>query len=164
MHFKIFSLVTVCLITFPGLTLADPTPPETIKHSKSNCVIEKSGGEYPSYVVIKGNNVIYSPKSDGIVKALFSPNGEYIAFSGSEINWVDIGEEYFSVVVLKCDSGILKGFTKGFPSGEEAIAMSWVDDDTIKYIDTASGEEIILEVSPKPNGSFRISEKKVLNK
>ncbi len=164
MHFKIFSLFTVFLITFPGLILADPTPPETIKHSKSNCVIEKSGGEYNFYVVIKGNNVIYSPKSDGIVKALFSPKGEYIAFSGSEIDLVDIGEEYFSVVVLKCDSGILKGFTKGFPSGEESIAMSWVSEDTIKYFDTASEKEIILKVCPKPNGSFQISEKTVSNK
>ena len=163
MNLKTLSFIIVPVIAFPGIILADPTPPEIIKHPKSRCLIEKSGGEYPSYVVKSGNNVVYSPKSDGIINALFSPTGEYIAFSGSEINGVDIGEEYFSVVILKCDSGIIKGFMKGFPSGDESIGMSWVNDETLKYFDTSSEKEILLEISPKTNGSFQISEKVASN-
>jgi hypothetical protein len=153
------SLFIVSVFAFSGILLADSTPPETIKHPKAKCIIEKSGGEYPSFVVKTGEKVLYSPKSDGIIKALFSPSGKYIAFSGSEIDGVDIGEEYFSVVVLSCDSGIMKGFMKGFPSGEESIGMSWVNDKTLKYFDTASKKEIILEITSKPKGSFRLSEK-----
>jgi hypothetical protein len=153
------SLFLVSVFAFPGILLADPTPPETIKHRNAKCIIEKSGGEYPFFVVKIGEKPLYSPKSDGIVKALFSPSGKYIAFSGSEIDLVDIGEERFSVVVLGCDSGILKGFAKGFPSGEESTVMSWLDDRTLKYFDTASENEIILEITAEPEGSFQLSEK-----
>jgi len=159
MNVRTLSLFLVSVFAFPGILLADPTPPETIKHRNAKCIIEKSGGEYPFFVVKIGEKVLYAPRSDGIVKALFSPSGKYIAFSGSEIDLVDIGEEHFSVVVLSCDSGILKGFTKGFPSGEESTVMSWVDDRTLKYFDTASEEEIILEITSEPKASFQLSEK-----
>ena len=159
MNVRAFSLFIVSVFAFSGILLADPTPPETIKHPKAKCIIQKSGGEYPSFIVKTGEKVLYSPKSDGIVKALFSPSGKYIAFSGSEIDLVDIGEERFSVVVLCCGSGILKGFAKGFPSGEESAAMSWVDDKTLKYFDTASEEEIILEITSESEGSFQLLEK-----
>jgi hypothetical protein len=159
MNLRILPLYIVSVFAFSSMTLADPTPPETIKHPETKCVIEKSGGEYPSYVVKAGKKVVYSPKSDGITAALFSPSGKYIAFSGSEISGVDIGDEYFSVVVLNCQSGDLRGFRKGFPSGEESFGMSWVNNTTLKYFDTFSEKEIILEISDKPKGSLKISEK-----
>jgi hypothetical protein len=153
------SFIFVPIIALSSHTIADPSSPETIKHSKSECIVEASGGEYPSYVVKRGDKVIYSPESDGIVKVQFSPTGEYIAFSGSEIDWVDIGDEYYSVVILECDSAILRGFEKGYPSGEESISMSWISDKTLKYFDTASEKEIVLEVIPKLKGSFQLSER-----
>ena len=52
---------------------------------------------------------------------------------------------------------------KGFPSGDESIGMSWVNDETLKYFDTSSEKEILLEISSKPNGSFQISEKVASN-
>ena len=159
MNPRILPLFIIPVSVFFGMTLADPTPPETIKHPNAECVIEESGGEYPSYVVKVGKKVVYSPKSDGILAALFSPSGKYIALSGSEISGVDIGEEYFSVVVLNCQSGDLRGFRKGFPSGEESLGMSWVNSTTLKYFDTVSEKEIILEISDEPKGSLRISEK-----
>ena len=159
MTLKTLSLFIFSVLTFSRVLLADPTPPETIKHPKAKCIIEKSGGEYPTFIVKTGEKVLYSPKSDGIIKVLFSSPGKYIAFSGSQIDGVDIDKEHFSVVVLSCDSGIMKGFMKGFPSGEESIEMSWVDDKTLKYFDTASEKEIILEITSKPEGSFQLSEK-----
>ena len=159
MNLKTLSLFIFSVFAVSGILLADPTPPETIKHPKAKCIVEKSGGEYPTYIVKTGKKVIYSPKSDGIIRVLFSPSGKYIAFSGSEIDGVDIEEEHFSVVVLSCDSGIMNGFMKGFPSGEESIGMSWVNDNTLKYFDTASEKEIILKITSKPKGSFQLSEK-----
>ena len=159
MNVRALSLFIASVFAFSGILLADPTLPETIRHPEAKCIVEKSGGEYPFFIVKIGEKVLYSPKSDGIVNALFSPSGKYIAFSGSEIDLVDIGEERFSVVVLSCGSGILKGFAKGFPSGEESAAMSWVDDKTLKYFDTASEEEIILEITSEPEGSFQLLEK-----
>jgi hypothetical protein len=156
---RTLSISIIAVLAFSGNLLADTTTPETIKHPKAKCIIQESGGEYPSFVVKTGEKVLYSPKSDGIIKALFSPSGKYIAFSGSEIDGVDIGKEYFSVVVLSCESGILKGFMKGFPSGEESMGMSWINDKALKYFDTASEKEIILEITSKPNGSFQLSEK-----
>jgi hypothetical protein len=156
---RALSLFIVSAFAFSGILLADPTLPETIRHPKAKCIIERSGGEYPFFIVKIGEKVLYSPRSDGIVEALFSPSGKYVAFSGSETDGVDIGEEHFSVVVLSCDSGILKGFMKGFPSGEESTRMSWVNDKTLKYFDTASEKEIVLEIISEPKGSFQLLEK-----
>lgn len=154
MKWTLFFISLIFVIGISRFLFADPQPPKTIKHPKSNCIVEVSGGEYPSYVVKKNGKAIYSPKSDGIGGALFSPSGEYIAFSGSETNWVDIGDKAFSIVVLKCSSGELKGFEKGYPGKE----MKWVDDVTLKYNDTASGKEITVKIIPKTNDSFQLTE------
>ena len=152
------AILFVSVVASFDVTLADPNPPETIQHPDATCVIEKSGGEYPSYVVKSGKEVVYAPTSDGIIAALFSPSGKHIAFAGSEISGVDVGREYFSVVVLDCRSGDLKGFRKGFPSGEESFRMFWVNDTTLKYFDTLSEEEILIRISNEPDGSLKISE------
>jgi len=154
MKWPLFFISLILVITISGFLFADPQPPKTIKHPKSNCIVEVSGGEYPSYVVKKDGKAIYSPTSDGIGKALFSPSGEYIAFSGSEINWVDIEDKAFSIVVLKCSSGELKGFEKGYPG----INTKWVDNMILKYNDTASGKEITVKIIPKASNSFQLTE------
>jgi hypothetical protein len=159
MNPRVLPLFTISVLVLSGMTLADPSPPETIRHPEAGCVVEKSGGEYPLYVVKAGEEVMYSPESDGIIAALFSPSGRYIAFSGSEIAWVDIGDEYFSVVVLECQSGDLRGIRKGYPSGEESLGLSWLNDTTLRYLDTHSEKEILLEISDEPKGSLSISVK-----
>ena len=154
MKWTLFFISLILVITISGFLFADPQLPKTIKHPKSNCIVEVSGGEYPSYVVKKDGKAIYSPTSDGIGKAIFSPSGEYISFSGSEINWVDIEDKAFSIVVLKCSSGELKGFEKGYPG----IDTKWVDNMTLKYNNTASGKEITVKIIPKANNSFQLTE------
>jgi hypothetical protein len=150
-----FFILLILASSIPGFLFADPQPPKTIKHPKSSCIVEVSGGEYPSYVVKKDGKAIYSPISDGIGRALFSPSGKYIAFFGSEINWVDIGDKAFSIAVLKCSSGELKGFEKGYPG----IETRWVDDMSLTYNDTASGKKIIVKIIPKGNNSFQLVER-----
>ena len=154
MKWTLFLLSPIFLVTSSQFLFADPQPAKTIKHPKSSCVVYHSAGEYPLYVVKKDGKAIYSPASDGIGKALFSPSGEHIAFSGSEINWVDIGDKAFSIVILKCSSGELKGFVKGYPG----IETKWVDNMTLKYNDTASGKEITVKIILKANDSFELTE------
>jgi hypothetical protein len=154
MKWMLFFISLILVITRSGFLCADPQPQKTIKHPKSNCIVKASGGEYPFYVVNKYGKVIYSPTSDGITKALFSPSGEYIVFFGSEIDWVDIEDKAFSIVVLKCSSGELKGFEKGYPG----IDTKWLDNMTIKYDDTFSGKDITVKIVPKDNNSFHLTE------
>jgi hypothetical protein len=161
---KLYFIAIILIIVISSLSYADESLPETISHPESKCIVQTSGGEYPKYVVKKEGKVIFSPKSDGIIKAVFSLNGKYIAFSGSEIDWVDVEDKSYSVVVLHCESGVLKGFIDGFPSGEDSKTLSWINDKTIRYIDTTSEKEVILDVKSEPDGSFKIEEKKKTKK
>ena len=87
------------------------------------------------YSVIKNDKTIYAPGSDGIIQAVFSPSGKYIAFVGSEIGWVDIRPgEVYSVVILDCDSEKLIGYTNGYPKGD----FKWITDKQFQYTDTAT--------------------------
>jgi WD40 repeat protein len=126
--------------------LADQSVSEKISHPKSECIIEISGGEYPLYKVNCNGKIIYSPSSDGIVKAIFSPSGKQIAFSGSEINGVDIkkGEYDYSVVVLECSTGKLKGFKKGIPNPD----LKWITENKLSFTDAATGKEVIIDLEP----------------
>ncbi len=134
--------------------LADPVAPETIRDARSDCVVETSGGEYPRYVAKKRGKVIFAPRSDGITKVLFSPSAEYLAFFGSEIDWVDVGDKGFAVVVMRCPTGELRGFAKGFPGAE----AGWVDDMTIKFHDNATEKDIVVKIVPDGQFSFRLVE------
>ncbi len=134
--------------------MADPQPAETVTHAKSDCVIESSGGEYPLYRVLKDERIIFAPKSDGILTAHFSPSGNYIAFSGSEINWVDLGDMSFSVVILECSSGNLNGFTRGYPG----VDTKWRDNLTYQYNDTASGALVSVRIVPEEGKPFLLRE------
>ena len=164
MTLRSLSIWVIPVFIFSVMAIADPKPPETIKHPDAKCVIETSGGEYPSYVVKKGNNIIYPPKSDGIIKASFSPSGKFIAFSGSEINWVDIGEESFSIVVLDCESEQKTGFRKEFSSCEKSIGMSLIDEKILKYVDTTTEKEIIVKIMFITEDSFELTEQTTTTK
>ena len=127
----------------PVSLLADPRPAQSITHPESKCVVESSAGEYAFYEVKREGKIIYAPESDGIIKAIFSPNGSYIAFSGSEISYVDIkpGAYEYSVVILECDTGALRGFTQGFPYPD----LSWVGNHGLRFTDSASDKVIEIK-------------------
>lgn len=132
------------LSCLPAISAADPSPAKVISHPKSACVVKSTAGEYPLYSVERNGKVIYAPKSDGIIKAVFSPDGRYIAFSGSEVSGVDIkpGVYDFSVVILECNTGALKGFTKGFPNPD----LRWDGNSTLRYTDAATEREIRIQL------------------
>jgi hypothetical protein len=143
---KQLAWLSVCLflICTPVSLLADPQPARSITHPESQCVVESTAGEYPFYKVKREGKIIYAPESDGIIKAIFSPNGRYIAFSGSEISPVDIkpGVYDYSVVILECDTGALRGFTEGFPNPD----LSWVGNHSLRFTDSASGKVIEIKL------------------
>ena len=99
---------------------------------------------YPHIKVVRDGKVIYEPQSDGIIKVIFSPNGKFIAFSGSEMNGVDIvpGVFDYSVVVLECVSGSLKGFAEGFPEPD----LKWNNSNSLSFTDSASGKTVWLNI------------------
>ena len=136
--------IVLFLIYTPVSLLADPQPARTITHPESKCVVESTAGEYPFYNAKREGKIIYAPESDGIIKAVFSPNGRYIAFSGSEISYVDIrpGVFDYSVVILECDTGALRGFTKGFPNPD----LRWVGNHGLQFTDAASGKVIEIRL------------------
>ena len=80
----------------------------------------------------------------GLLKQSSPLNGRYIAFSGSEISGVDIkpGTFDYSVVILECDTGALRGFTKGFPNPD----LRWVGSNSLRFTDSASGKEIEIKL------------------
>ena len=144
MKYKAWILLVLVLVLQPVMVPADPSPAQSITHPGSKCVVEATAGEYPLYKVTRSGNVIYAPRSDGISKAVFSPNGRYIAFSGSEVEGVDIKPGMFdhSVVVLECKTGALRGFMKGFPAPD----LRWDGNDRLRYTDSASGKEIKIKL------------------
>ena len=135
--------IVLWLIYTPVSLLADPRPAQSITQPESKCVVESSAGEYAFYKVKREGKIIYAPESDGIIKAIFSPNGRYIAFSGSEISAVDIkpGAYEYSVVILECDTGALRGFTQGFPHPDPG----WVGNHGLRFTDSASGKVIEIK-------------------
>lgn len=124
------TLLAGLLLTIPAF--ADPQASRTISQPNSKCVVKSSAGEYPSYTVTKNNKPIYSPKSDGIIKALISPSGKYVALSAGEISLIDIEKDRFEygVVIVNCETGKIKGYRKGQPTlmtkwkGETGLEIS----------------------------------------
>lgn len=137
-----FFLILVLLV--PNKLLADPSPAKTITHPKSDCMVEASAGEYPFYKVKRNGKIIYSPSSDGIIKAIFSPSGNQIAFSGSEISPVDIekGKYEYAVVILECSTGKLIGFEEGFPHPD----LTWLTEQKLRFTDAATEKEVIIDL------------------
>jgi len=134
----------ILVLLAPNNLLADPSPAKKITHPKSDCIVETSAGEYPLYKVKRNGKIIYSPASDGIIKAIFSPSGKQIAFSGSEISPVDIGKgKYeYAVVILECSTGKLIGFEEGFPYPD----LTWVTEQKLRFTDAATEKEVIIDL------------------
>ena len=112
-------IVFVTLISAEATTaLSDPSPPKTITQKNSDCSVNVSGGEYPSYVVLRGKTTLYAPASDGIATALISPSGNYVALSGGDISLLDVEKKKFEygVVIVSCKTGAVKGYLKGRPT------------------------------------------------
>tara|TARA_B100001248_G_scaffold261547_2_gene253084 strand:+ start:1655 stop:2086 length:432 start_codon:yes stop_codon:yes gene_type:complete len=121
-------LLLACSLFFMSTAaFSDPSKPKVIKSENSKCHVKTTGGEYPLYSVYKGKRKIYSPQSDGIVTAIISPTGKYIALSGGEISLLDIKEGKFDygVVIVNCETEKLKGYLKGKPT----LIKSWWKDD-----------------------------------
>jgi len=83
--------------------------------------------------VFRKNKAIYSPKSDGVVTAIISPSGKYVALSGGEISLLDIQKDKFDygVVVVNCKTGKIKGYRKGLPT----LISKWEGDQGIHISD-----------------------------
>lgn len=137
------TIILLALLLSVSTSYADPSPHRTYTHPNSECSVESTSGEYPRFITMRNGKVIYMPESDGIIKVLFSPNGQFIAFSGSEISGVDIqpGVFDYSVVILECNSGSLKGFTEGFPEPD----MQWNSDRSLSYTDSATEKRIEIK-------------------
>jgi len=134
----------ILVLLAPNNLLADPSPAKKITHPKSECIVETSAGEYPLYKVKRNGKIIYSPASDGIIKAIFPPSGKQIAFSGSEISPVDIekGKYEHAVVILECSTGKLIGFEEGFPYPD----LTWVTEQKLRFTDAATEKEVIIDL------------------
>jgi hypothetical protein len=129
--------MVICLISAASSN-ADPQQQKILSHPKSACVIEASAGEYPRYSVKRNGKLIYSPESDGISEAIFSPQGKKVAFVGSEVNGFDIPErDVFQLVILECSSGRLQGHSLPSTSGR----ASWISESVLEYIDGESTEK-----------------------
>lgn len=89
-----------------SLALADSSKSDVFRQKNSKCRVEKSGGEYPTFKVFQGKHLLYAPASDGIVNALFSPDGRYVALGAGEIDG-------FGVMIVNCGTGNRKGFWPG---------------------------------------------------
>jgi hypothetical protein len=61
----------------------------------------------------------------------------------SLISGVDItpGAFEYSVVILECHTGALQGFTKGFPNAD----LRWVESNSLRFTDSASGKVIDIK-------------------
>lgn len=116
---------------------ADPAPRRDIKHPKSACMVTSTAGGYPLFKVTRGKKTVYSPSSDGIMAAVFSPEGTRIAFVGSEISGVDAPNgEVYSLVVFECKTGKWQGYHVKSFSG----TVSWKTESMFIYTDTETGK------------------------
>lgn len=139
---KCFLMITV-LFFIPGIVLAEATKAKTISQKKSQCVVKREGGEYPKYRVLKKRKVIYKPSSDGVVAALISPSGKYVALSAGEVDSLDIepGKFEYGIVVVNCATGNKKGYRKGLPT----LITKWEQDSSLHFSDSSSGQSEVLK-------------------
>ena len=123
------------LAIFSILASADPSRPITVKAKNSKCSIKSSGGEYPTFKVLRGKEIIYTPSSDGIVNALISLDGKYVALGAGETELI----EDFGVMVINCATGQRKGFLPN----KATFLKQWTKDKLI-----VDGAEISAESFP----------------
>jgi hypothetical protein len=120
-------MIVGLIVLGSGGASADPSLPQTISQENSKCRVEASGGEYPMYVVKKGDTVLFAPESDGVVNALISPSGRFVALSAGEISLLDIapGRFEWGVVIVDCETGQVKGYRKTRPT----VISQWSSDE-----------------------------------
>ena len=121
------------LFLIPTTLQADPSAAKIGSQQNSKCTVKSSQGEYPTYKVLKEGKEIYVPKSDGIVKAIISPSGKYVALSAGEVSLLDVesGKFEFGVVVVNCENGNRRGYLKGKPT----LISKWNGDKGIEIFD-----------------------------
>ena len=106
------------LFLWTTFVVADPSKPSVIRAPNSKCIVKSTGGEYPTYKVLKGKQTIYSPKSDGVSNVVFSHSGKYIALSGGEVSLLDIspGKFKFGIVIVNCETAKVRGYYENKPT------------------------------------------------
>lgn len=148
---QFLSIITTLFFT-PGLVSADPMKAKTISQKNSQCVVKREAGEYPQYRILKKGKAIFKPSSDGIVAALISPSGKYVALSAGEVDSIDIepGKFEYGVVIVNCETGKKKGYRKGLPT----LITKWDQDSNLHFSDSVSGQSEILKLGDKPGESL----------
>jgi hypothetical protein len=130
---KKFTFIFVSILLIPTLSLAEPESAKAITTKNSKCVVKRAAGEYPTYRVLKNGKAIFEPQSDGIVAALVSPSGKYVALSAGETDLIDLesGKFEYGVVVINCATGNKKGYRKGIPT----LILKWNGDSSLQISD-----------------------------
>ena len=110
MKSKLFLLIPL-LFSNPSVH-ADPKKPKKITDSKSACVVSASGGEYPNFIVSINKKSVFSPVSDGIQDAIFSPSGKFVVLINNIIDGIDVEKNKYdySIAIVNCKTGKVKGF------------------------------------------------------
>jgi hypothetical protein len=133
------------LLLLPLLAFADPQKGAVTAQKNSKCSVVKSDGEYPQYKVMRGKKALFLPQSDGIVAALISPSGKYVALSAGEADLIDVqpGKMEYGLAVVNCATGKVAGYRKG----EATLITKWKgdlelrsDSGAIKFHEPGSGE------------------------
>lgn len=91
---------------------ADQKKPKKITDLKSACIVSASGGEYPNFTVSINKKSVFSPVSDGIQDAFFSPSGKFVVLINNEISGIDVEKDKYdySMAIVNCKTGKVKGF------------------------------------------------------
>ena len=82
-----------------------------------------------------------------------SPKGDKVAYVLSKTNWKKNNYDSITYIYYVKNKQAMQLTRSG-----RIADMKWVDNMTLKYNDTASGEEITVKIIPKANNSFQLSE------
>jgi hypothetical protein len=75
---------------------------------------------------MRGKKALFLPQSDGIVAALISPSGKYVALSAGETDLIDVqpGKMEYGVAVVNCATGKIAGYRRG----QATLITKWKSD------------------------------------
>ncbi len=90
---------------------ADPHPEQIFKQKNSTCVLKNKAGEYSNFHILKSDKEIFEVESDSVI-ATFSPDGKYIAFTGSDMDHLKHNNDDFKLLIFNCETEIMKGFVR----------------------------------------------------
>lgn len=120
---------------FNNSLYGDPSPFRKYQQDNSKCSVESTAGEYPLFSIIKGEQIIFKPKSDGVSGVSFSNDGKYIALGSSEIDMIDVNGKYFHLVIVNCETEAVAGFNLDIKGLTAAWPTKW--DKKGKWLDYA---------------------------